>query len=71
MVATLNANHFAAPVEAAVGENLRYYLQYEPFSPVVIGPAVGAVVLLLLILGIIIFGLRRQSQQAREALDAV
>ena len=71
MVATLNANHFAAPVEADVGENLRYYLQYEPFSPVVLGPIIGAVLVFILILGVIIFGLRRQSQLAREELDAV
>lgn len=71
MVATLDNNHFSTPIEADFGEDLRYYFKYEPFSPIVIGPIVGAVVLLLVILGVIIFGLRRQSAQARADLDAV
>jgi hypothetical protein len=67
--ATLQAHQFAAPEPPDLGEQVRYYITYRPTSPLVLGPAAAAVVVLLLILGLIIFGLRRQSQLARAEME--
>ena len=50
---------------------LRYYVVYQPTSPLVIGPVVVAVLIFLGILGLILFGLRKQAQMAREEMAAL
>jgi len=69
--ATLMNNTYAPLGPAPMDEQLRYYVSYEPFSPVVLVPVIVAVLALLFIFGLIIFGLRRQSAQARAEMDQI
>jgi hypothetical protein len=71
--ATLEGANISPHPEPLFEDLLRYYVVYQPTSPLVIGPAVVLVLVFLGILGLILFGLRKQAQLARaemEALDA-
>ncbi|MFK7931349.1 MAG: hypothetical protein AB8H79_24420 [Myxococcota bacterium] len=69
--ATLMNNTYAPLPPAPMDEQLRYYVSYEPFSPIVLVPIIVAALALIFILGLIIFGLRRQSAQARAEMDQI
>lgn len=68
---TLEGANISPHPEPAFDELLRYYVQYRPTSPLVIGPVVAAVVILLLIFGLILFGLRTQARLAREEMESL
>jgi len=68
---TVDSASFAPPKEPPFDEYFRYLVAYEPMSPLIIGPAVAAALLLLIIFGIIIFGLRRQAAQARAEMEEI
>lgn len=69
--ATIDGASFAPAADPPFDEYFRYLVQYEPMSPLIIGPAIASVILLILIFVIIIIGLRRQSAQARAEMDEI
>lgn len=69
--ATLGAASFAAPEPPPMDEYFRYLIRYEPTSPLILGPAIGGIILFIGILGLIVFGLRRQNAQARAEMNSI
>ncbi|MFT7519229.1 MAG: hypothetical protein ACI9MC_001369 [Kiritimatiellia bacterium] len=67
--ATMAATAYSAPAELDFGALMRYYLAYRPFSPLVIGPIVVSFLVLLSLIGLMIFGLRKQKAMALAMAD--
>lgn len=69
--ATVSNNSWPNLAEPAFDQLLRYYFTYRPTSPMVLGPLIAAAVVFLFIMGLIIFGLRRQAAQARAEMEEI
>lgn len=64
--AALKSFTFSKPPEIDFRESVIYYLQYRPTDPVVIGPAVGIAVVILLLIVFFAWGIRRQMKIQAE-----